>query len=197
MEDQTRQFVFVVSAVDRDGKRTSRKVSAASGRDAIAAVESEGFIEAHLRAEESMAIGGEAVIDAAGVDVDAVFSPDEQLAFGQRGRWGNFTFATRNLYRENLWLVGVAIALPTWEWWRGPVDGQISRSTLVLAGICLLLPIAFAARANLFGSPVDFERMIDSLTWGRWQQGLRLTPPLRGVVRDLELDAGLAELIDD
>ncbi len=191
MSERQSTHVFVVTATDRQGRRVTRKFEAPSGREALAAAEVAGLVDAVLLSDESMAIGSAAVLNPHGVDVDANFTAEEQLQFGRRTAWGNFLFTTVKLYKQSWWSIAIVVALVVWD----AAEGRLSIMTCVVAAAVLLLPPILAAWTNFAGSGAVYDQMVDGLSWGRWEEVLQTTKRLRKQVRDLELDAYEAQAL--
>ncbi|WP_165246545.1 tetratricopeptide repeat protein [Paludisphaera soli] len=164
---------YLLTGRDATGKTVTESVEAGSTDEAVRiAREAMGLDEVVLHTDDAGALYSRQA------DVAGAISPRDYLRFRDLpAPIAGLLVLSRNLYRGRRWTMLLALGVVAFRRW----DGRPWSWVDWLATAYLLAPALFAAAAQIFrGEAGSYERMIDAVAWGRWEEVLRLVDELQG-----------------
>jgi tetratricopeptide (TPR) repeat protein len=171
---------YLVSGRGPDGRQVTERVEAGSAAEAVRLLEQRNFTDIVLHTsdvevlvrQKSEAVHGKK-------DVHRVFTPREQLQLRRDGTYlGVVLLMIRVVFARSWWVVILGLALLEARRYFGRPPGFMDNALIA----ALLLPLAWAVVAPLFGSARRYRRVIEARAWGRWEEVLALLPTIEGKV---------------
>lgn len=180
------QHEYLLTGRRADGAKVTERVEAASGDAAVETLRKRGYSEIVLHTDEVMALHpGQS-------SFEKTITPQEYVEIRNNGTlWGSVWFLVRKMYKSmwgtDLLLLGLFglrrylyVPWGPWDWF------------LVAA---LLFPIAFALATQVFSSARRYNRLINAVAWGQWEDVLRQIDGLRGRVPSYDLTSHKAKAL--
>ena len=173
-------YDFLVSGTNERGKQEAVHVRAETSQEAYEVVEGWGFTDITLHTDDAAAAGGGRLT---ALEEGAV-TPAEMVEYRTISATRFFLLLMNKLHRQLAWPLLVLAAFCFYSWWQ---TGEIGPWGPILA-VVLMLPRVLSFWAAFLGDQRRFEKMLNSLSWARWEEALQMLPSLKGEVPDFELD---------
>jgi tetratricopeptide (TPR) repeat protein len=171
---------FLLTATDREGRRTTHHVKALSSQEAYEQLEGKDYTDIVLHTDDA----GAAVNRLTAFDGGHI-SPAEMIVLRGVSPLGFFLFLARKLYIHFRLLEILAVVTLALKWWYSDRLGAFGAAALSI----LVSPVLIALWSTLFGLSRKYDLLLACYAWGRWNDVLARAPALRGHVPDLELSA--------
>lgn len=169
---------YILSGRTAAGKKVTERVEAASADAAVEALKQRGYTEIVSHTDDVGALFTQQK------KVAHVLTPKDYIGSRQRGGyWAKAAFIIRKLYLQNWkWNLFFLITLVVRRWmdlrW-----GFLDYSAIGL----LLFPLVFGLISQLSNPALAYDRLIELVAWGRWEEVLQQADGLRGRVPEHEL----------
>jgi tetratricopeptide (TPR) repeat protein len=170
---------YLATAQTADGKRVTERLEAASADEAVQALRERGYDEIVLHTDDVGALYSKQSA------VDSVITPREYVRLRNLpAPLAGFLLLTIKFYTQGwLWYLG-ALALLAYRWSQGLTWNALDVAIVVY----LLLPALFALVVQFFpGAGGRYRRLIDAVSWGRWDEVLAQADSVGGQVAPEEI----------
>lgn len=170
---------YLATARTADGKTVTERLDAASADEAVQALRDRGYDEIILHTDDVGALYSKQSA------VDSVITPREILWFRDLpAPLAGFLIVTMKLYKQGWFWYLAALALLAYRYAQGLTWNALD----VAIVIYLLLPALFALAAQFFrGAAGRYQRLIDAVAWGRWDEVLAQADSVGGQVAPEEV----------
>ncbi len=183
---------YLLSGCSPEGKKETVRIDAPSADLAVKQLQKRGYEEIVLHTDDVSAHYTHAS------EVENEITPAEFVKFRYFGSWlDDALFVAWKLYKSGWMVYGAALALLVFrrvmDWPRGLTD--------YAAAIVVAFPLGFSMLAQIFNPAHRYNRLIEALAWGHWEEVLlRLPrirdklPPEEGAFVEAQALAGLGRL---
>jgi len=182
---------FLLTATDLNGKRDTHRVQARNSQEAYQQLESQGFTDIVLHTDDVVATVLMKPLD------EKTITPKDFVKLRWMSRFQARWYFFRKFARQAWWSL-LIIALLIWQLGNRVTVWHFVLLAVLMTALFPVLKYLFFPKSN---SADQFDRMMDSYYWGRWEDVLNRVDHLRGKVADFELDvckagalAGLGKL---
>ncbi|WP_417388942.1 tetratricopeptide repeat protein [Gimesia sp.] len=178
--------VFLISGIDVNGKRETRRVEADNSQAAVHACEKQGMTDIILHNDDAYA----ATTDLFGPqpEVDQNLTAADMVELQYLTNFQLFLFYLRKSYWQLRWVIPVLLGLSLYRWKQ--VSGPNTSDYIMLGFLLLPIPVCFWNAYYSLGR--KYDRLLHAFSWGQWEDVLDQVERLRGKIPDFELSARAA-----
>ncbi|WP_417392265.1 hypothetical protein [Gimesia sp.] len=174
---------YFYTATNRSGKRRTECIQAASAQDALRALQADEYQEIVLHTDDLAAAITEMMARKVSTDKGPISAAD-MVALRNMGTGGLFLMTLKKLYQRMFWIFLLG-SIFIWMLNQG-TDRLASAFVAILAPLIVLPPVI--ALLTTFLTPTrKYNRMLEDLCWGRWNEVLKRIPRLRKKLPPLEI----------
>jgi tetratricopeptide (TPR) repeat protein len=170
---------YLVTGRNASGSSVTERVDATSADEAVQIFRERGYDEIVLHTDD---VGARYIRQSA---VASFMTPRQFLWFRNLPvPLAGFLLVTLKAYQRGWYWNVAALALLLYRYWEGLWWGALDTALLIY----LLFPVMFALVAPLFlGAAGRYNRLIDAVAWGRWDEVLARADSLSGKVSPEEV----------
>lgn len=174
---------YYYTATHRSGRRKTECIQAASAQDALKHLRDEDYQEIVLHTDDLAAAITEMMPRKVSTEKGPISAAD-MVALRNMGSGGLFLMMLKKLYQRMFWIFLAGSAL-VWLLNQG-TDRLASAFVAILVPLILLPPVV--ALLTTFLTPArKYNRILEDLCWGRWNEVLKRIPRLRKKLPPLEI----------
>jgi tetratricopeptide (TPR) repeat protein len=175
---------YIVSGIDDRGRKITERVDAANPLGAVQIFRDRGHENVALETEEIDAVVRNQ-FEKMGHSKAAIefLTAKERVALPKMGGFGRFLFWSRKIFRKNSFslLIIFSIFLSR-RYYKIPLNHWDAINVTVL-----LSPFFVAIWITMFGKKKLHDRLMEEVSWCRWDNVLAVLPKLRGIIPPSEL----------